>query len=80
MKHTGWSVGSRLERLQDRLQVVPAEVGHQAGERGIVVPAHDGERIGVDGEVVLELPAPRLAALEHQSRVEHGWGSRRSTA
>ena len=65
-------VGRRaLEGLQDRLQVVAAEVGHEAGERGIVVPAHDGERIGMDGEVVLELPPPGRAALEHQRRVEH---------
>ena len=61
----------RLEGLQDRLQVVAAEVGHEAGQRRIVVPAHDVERIGVDGEVVLQLAAPGLAALEHQRRVEH---------
>ena len=60
-----------VEGLQDRLQVVAAEIGHEAGERGIVVPAHDVERIGMDGEVVLQLPPPGLAALEHQRRVEH---------
>jgi hypothetical protein len=34
--------------FQDRLQVMAAEVGHQARQLAIVVPAHDGERIGMD--------------------------------
>ena len=71
MKQTGWSVGAVGEGVQDRLQVMAAEVGHQAGELGIVVSAHDGQRIGVDRQVVLELPPPGRAALEHERRVEH---------
>ena len=60
-----------LERFQDRLHVVPAEIGHQAGKLGIVVTAHDGERVGMDREVLFELPPPRRAALEDERRVEH---------
>ncbi len=56
--------------FQDRLQVMAAEVGHQARQLAIVVPAHDGERIGMDRQILLQLPAPGRAALEHQRRVE----------
>ena len=58
------------ERLEDRLEVMPAEVRHQAREPGIVVPAHDVERVGMDGEVFFELAPPGRAALEDERRVE----------
>jgi hypothetical protein len=50
---------------------VAAEIGHEAGERGIVVPAQKRQRVGMDGEVVLQLSPPRGTALEHQRRVDH---------
>jgi hypothetical protein len=66
------SAGRRVrEGLDDGLHVVPAEIGHQAGELRIVVSPHDGERVGMAGQVGLELAPPRRPALEHQRRVEH---------
>ena len=65
-------IGRRVvEGLQDGLQVMPAEVGHELGERGVIVPAHDRQGIGMDGELFFQLPPPGRPALEHQRRVEH---------
>ena len=73
-------VGRRLvEGLQDGLQVVPAEVGHELGERRIVVPAHEAPacRGGWRGRPPAAGARPPRPGTPAPSRA--CWGSRRST-
>jgi hypothetical protein len=58
----------RSRRYRGSLQNRGAEAGHQAGEIAVAVPAHDGERRLVAGEVRLHLLAEVRAWNTRRSR------------
>jgi hypothetical protein len=62
--------GGAVEGVEDRLQTVAAEFGHQGGERVVVVRGDEREGVGVGGEVGVQALAPSRAALIGQGGVE----------
>src|SRR5262245_43779709 len=60
-----------LEGLDDSLKIVPAEIGHQLGQSLVIISTQDGQGDGMNGEVLLELSAPRRPALKNERGVEH---------
>ena len=59
-----------VERLEQGLQVVPAEIGHQRGQRRVVMPVEQGADAGIAAEIALQMRPPGGAALEAQGGVE----------
>ena len=59
-----------MEGLQDGLQVVPAQVGHERRQRLVVVRLQKRGHAGHGADIGLELPAPGGAALEDERRIE----------
>ncbi len=59
-----------VERLQQRLEVVAAEIGHQRGQGRVVVAVEERADAGVAAEVALQMRPPGGTALEAQGGVE----------
>ena len=58
------------EGLEDGLEIVPAEIGHQAGKLRIRMVPDDFQRILTASKVGLELLPPGGSALEHECGIQ----------
>src|SRR5262249_29307899 len=58
------------EGLEDQLEIMAAEIGHEPGELGVVMTLDDGERIRVGRQVPAQLLTPRRATLKDERRIE----------
>ena len=63
-------VGDAVEGLEHGLEIVPAEIGHQRGERLVVVAVEQRADAGIAAEVALQMRPPGGPALEAQGGVE----------
>ena len=63
-------IGGRiLERVENRVEIVPTEIGHQTGERHVIEIADDGEGLGMRDEIGFELSPPALGSFKDEGRV-----------
>ena len=60
----------RRERLKDRFEIVPAEIGHQTCKIVVRMIADNRQCVRMTCQICFKLLAPGRPALEHQGRVE----------